>query len=422
MSVPTSSSTAPSSSRGPTPPLDASSRRAGSPSSDTVSSDSRPATPLNIDLGDYDPILEREKDFCTNFSCCGLTLPDMHALLDHFEESHVVIIDADGRPVYPAPPSPTPAHSSQSSPQPHNSPYARYMPHLAGYSSSNRAPVASIVIDYPKPCPPATPSAYNVPTSPYFDIPEPGLGLDLGFPDLADPYDPFGFEAHSSLAPAIEVDPPSPTAPPSPALSSAPSIFDSLTSSTMSSPVTSAFSTPSPKLGEAACLSPVALSPQPSGPACMPPGMLENPQPLGSNTVPLQSRSLSPEPYSIPPSISRRQPYYRAEDQSSPSPTPSAFRAYYPPPAPAPAGSHAGRLKAKLLDQPAQAIKISGRRRDRDREKQYRCPNPNCTKRYLNPNGLKYHVEKGTCTDQGPRPYVRKNAGGQAAAPAPVAA
>lgn len=33
----------------------------------------------------------------------------------------------------------------------------------------------------------------------------------------------------------------------------------------------------------------------------------------------------------------------------------------------------------------------------RRREKAYRCPTPRCTKSYLNPNGLKYHMEKGTC-------------------------
>lgn len=38
---------------------------------------------------------------CSNFSCCGLSLADMHELLDHFEESHVVVVSQDGRPVYP---------------------------------------------------------------------------------------------------------------------------------------------------------------------------------------------------------------------------------------------------------------------------------------------------------------------------------
>ena len=32
------------------------------------------------------------------------------------------------------------------------------------------------------------------------------------------------------------------------------------------------------------------------------------------------------------------------------------------------------------------------------REKMYKCMRPGCTKSYLNPNGLKYHTLKGTCT------------------------
>ncbi|GJE89786.1 hypothetical protein PsYK624_058940 [Phanerochaete sordida] len=421
MSVPTpSSSIAPPPPRGSTPPLDA-----PSPASDVVSNDSRPSTPLSIQLDDYGPILEREMELCTDFSCCGLTLPDMHALLDHFEEMHVVIIDADGRPVYPAPPSPTPAPSTTLQPPSlsMNSPYARYLPHLAGYSTSRRAPVASIVIDYPKPYPPATPGEYQPSVSPFADIPEPGLGLELGFPDIADPYDPFGFETQGTLPLTIEVDPPSPASPASPALSTAPSLFDTFSVSTASSPVTSAFSSPSPKLGEAASLPSPLFAPQPSAPACLPPALLETPQrPADASVSP--SHSPSPEPYSILPSISRRKPYYRAELPPL-SPAPATFRPYYPPPPPpqpsaspvSSTTSHAARVKAKLLGQPEQSIKISGRRKDRDREKQYKCPNAGCTKRYLNPNGLKYHIEKGTCTDQGPRPYVRKNA-----APAPVAA
>lgn len=33
----------------------------------------------------------------------------------------------------------------------------------------------------------------------------------------------------------------------------------------------------------------------------------------------------------------------------------------------------------------------------RDREKAHKCPHPGCIKSYLNPNGLKYHLEKGAC-------------------------
>lgn len=32
-------------------------------------------------------------DGCSNYTCCGLPLTDLHALLDHFEESHVYVLD-----------------------------------------------------------------------------------------------------------------------------------------------------------------------------------------------------------------------------------------------------------------------------------------------------------------------------------------
>ena len=38
---------------------------------------------------------------CSNFTCCGLHLSDLHSLLEHFEEAHVVVIDNAGNPVLP---------------------------------------------------------------------------------------------------------------------------------------------------------------------------------------------------------------------------------------------------------------------------------------------------------------------------------
>ncbi|KAF9354299.1 hypothetical protein BGX34_011110 [Mortierella sp. NVP85] len=42
-----------------------------------------------------------EANYCSNFSCCGLTLGDLHALLQHYEESHVRFEEEDdnGHPV-----------------------------------------------------------------------------------------------------------------------------------------------------------------------------------------------------------------------------------------------------------------------------------------------------------------------------------
>jgi hypothetical protein len=38
---------------------------------------------------------------CSNFTCCGLHLSDLHSLLEHFEETHVVVIDNAGNAVFP---------------------------------------------------------------------------------------------------------------------------------------------------------------------------------------------------------------------------------------------------------------------------------------------------------------------------------
>jgi transcription factor SFP1 len=338
---------------------------------------------------------------------------------------HVVVIGADGRPVYPAPPSPPPSDQASVPPSPskvHNtdsssdsaSPYSHFHPHLAQHSS--RAPVASIVIDYPKPYPPATPGAYHMPGSPFADVARPesglGLGLDVGpctfeskieYSELPDPYDPFGLTSSSSHMP-LDVDPPSPVSSASPTLS----MFDHLNASTVSSPMTSVYSTPSPN---------------PSEPACLPPALLSLPPHTGvDGSEALRSFEPSPEPFTaLPPSsLPHLHPFdshYISTSSSRPTPTPPAFRAYHTSPS---HSSHAQRLKARLLARSPPSSpstpKIAGQRRHRtradrsEREKAYRCPNAFCTKRYLNPNGLKYHIEKGTCTHAGPRPWENVSA------------
>ncbi|KJA16604.1 hypothetical protein HYPSUDRAFT_287252 [Hypholoma sublateritium FD-334 SS-4] len=76
---------------------------AGSPTAQLLSS---------IDLNDYragktpssiesDSIMnalnvfEREGELCRNYTCCGLHLTDLHALLEHFEEVHIVVLDPE---------------------------------------------------------------------------------------------------------------------------------------------------------------------------------------------------------------------------------------------------------------------------------------------------------------------------------------
>ena len=50
---------------------------------------------------------------CSNFTCCGQSLADLHELVDHFEEAHVVVIGPDGYPgsrMGSNPDSPSPCH------------------------------------------------------------------------------------------------------------------------------------------------------------------------------------------------------------------------------------------------------------------------------------------------------------------------
>ncbi|EKM51178.1 uncharacterized protein PHACADRAFT_263184 [Phanerochaete carnosa HHB-10118-sp] len=37
--------------------------------------------------------LQRQEELCRDYQCCGVNLNDMHALVDHFEECHVVVVD-----------------------------------------------------------------------------------------------------------------------------------------------------------------------------------------------------------------------------------------------------------------------------------------------------------------------------------------
>ncbi|KAF9578694.1 hypothetical protein BGW38_005391 [Lunasporangiospora selenospora] len=53
--------------------------------------DTYSSSPRRGDVYDRD----LEANYCKNFSCCGLTLLDMHALLQHYEEAHVCFEDED---------------------------------------------------------------------------------------------------------------------------------------------------------------------------------------------------------------------------------------------------------------------------------------------------------------------------------------
>ncbi|EMD31518.1 hypothetical protein CERSUDRAFT_100375 [Gelatoporia subvermispora B] len=266
---------------------------------------------------DSDPLFapdsSLEQELCSNFSCCGLALHDLHSLLEHFEESHVVVLGADGRPLYPSP-SPSPssafAHSSTSHPPP--------------------SPHASLALNYPHPGPPA---------------PAP---------------------ADSLLAPALQY-------------AQAASTFRDLTRLARFPPDASPMSASArsddsfPALGESICLPPALLTVAPPAP---PPAL---PQ-------------IDTQVARAPGMDSPVSALDSAESDTAERVKAKARR------------GDKGRNRAERVElvhregrERKERQRTAGGRR-RDREKTFVCPRPGCTKAYLNPNGLKYHLEKGTCT------------------------
>ncbi|KAF8591192.1 hypothetical protein K439DRAFT_1066172 [Ramaria rubella] len=80
----------------------------------------------DVDPG-YAPHLE--KDYCSNFVCCGVALADLHELVSHFEENHVTVISPDGAPVPPPSPiSPSDASSASSALASPRTPYTTTPP------------------------------------------------------------------------------------------------------------------------------------------------------------------------------------------------------------------------------------------------------------------------------------------------------
>ncbi|KAI0351787.1 hypothetical protein OH77DRAFT_1439092 [Trametes cingulata] len=257
-----------------------------------------------------------DQSFCSNFSCCGQNLPDLHRLLDHFEEEHVLPLPADNRPLYSSPIYARPA-----------------------------GPHASYILSYPQPDPPLQPSPLPISSA---------HGPLRAVPDL------------NHIPELIH----------SPA-----SISSSASSSCYSSP----------NLGEPLCLPPALFTFQPPRAQTPPPATPQKPRIGGDH---LEDNDLDSH---LTPSISRSGIGPQRTSKQHPRADPIAR----------------GRPLAQTPE------RATGSRRRDGREKMYKCPYPGCTKSYLNPNGLKYHLEKGTCTDPEARSRGPLPAGAAAAALAP---
>ncbi|KAI0348731.1 hypothetical protein OH77DRAFT_1594614, partial [Trametes cingulata] len=76
---------------------------------------------------------DRQDELARDYTCCGLNLNDLHALVDHFEECHVVVLD----PYAPQASLPQPSNLSlPTSPAPQA--VASYFPDSHGVPSSSQ--------------------------------------------------------------------------------------------------------------------------------------------------------------------------------------------------------------------------------------------------------------------------------------------
>jgi len=109
----------------------------------------------------------------SDFTCCGLSLIDLHSLVDHFEDAHVVVFDSAGNAVYP-----------------HPSPILRIVDH------EMERPCMSLLLGYP---------ASTVPVAHVFPDTESGFESACDLPEPTTSSEPIGMslEANTRHVPPV---------------------------------------------------------------------------------------------------------------------------------------------------------------------------------------------------------------------------
>lgn len=79
---------------------------------------------------------------CSNFTCCGLTIPDMHDLLAHFEDSHLFVLSKQASATDPHPSSVLASRTS-SLPLSHQNDYYDPEPFVLSYPQPRALPSPS---------------------------------------------------------------------------------------------------------------------------------------------------------------------------------------------------------------------------------------------------------------------------------------
>ncbi|CCM00213.1 uncharacterized protein FIBRA_02241 [Fibroporia radiculosa] len=324
-------------------------------------------------------MFERQEELCRDYTCCGLHLTDLHALVDHFEENHVVVLDpyAPQASLQSTPLAGPSAQQVSYFPEHSTVPVAPTYPQgpfdpddmeldmdhtsapSSGASSPPDTPVSTPLSSYPSafvypgshpsstcPSPRSTPiSAFD--TTAVLPSRSGHSPLSVGFPPASrstmggraeEAFNAYaGYSDYSSLLPGTV---PSPTS--------------------TTSPDGSAVTDPN---GQYTARS-----------SCVTPALLLNSS--ASNTpegTPASSRVASPVP------VSSLRAVAAAPASTSVSPATAAGQT---------------ARASTTLSRPASSLLLS---------KPFRCPKPNCNKSYKQANGLKYHIQHGSCNFAPPK-------------------
>jgi len=292
---------------------------------DLRNSTSEPAAPPSSPTDpNADHITSLERSLCSDFVCCGAHLPDLHALLEHFEEDHIMVLAPNGKRVYPPEglqavplhPLPTSLHSTPSS--------SRSSSVLSSPNSTS-CPLS------PSPSGPSSPSDLSSCLQGSFERRKSNV--------VAPIYTPF--------TPSLPIDPAYPY------------------------PDTTEIDMP---------LYDFSQDFYPTYSVQLAGSHFND----DDDDEEMSDAGIAAHPTSAIPT------YVYGLDKSQPiAQIPKTVR-----------GDGAAALRvsiSKTSKAKNRQINSSNNSNSRRREKAYRCPTPRCTKSYLNPNGLKYHLEKGTC-------------------------
>lgn len=332
----------------------------------STSSSDLPSSSLLLEEDSDDRIASLERSICSNYSCCGIDLPDFHALVHHFDNYHVTVVTSTGKRIVPGRDFPSestqPVASSSKLPEPITAPSSptpsnATLDSLASTPACSRS--SSVVSSPPMPVTPLSSAGFFPVFEPAaIDQCFPYLGVDVAMQDdfLVDDalgvISPFGPEYD------IERD-------------------YACYEHTYAEKETCAASADMDERREQIREFQAAIERDLaeydsalSSPAGSPPPTTFEHELLDSLQTPATSTDSKKTVFK----------YHQKEESEASNPS-----------------SNNGGKVIKTKPRPTVSIPTGAPATGRKREKAYKCPHRGCVKAYLNPNGLKYHLEKGTC-------------------------